>query len=158
MCQECRDVGWLDEATKVTWATSKHLGPLFSRDFVTRCHYRKLRDGSLMLATMSEQLRCDMLRSQGLSPTPYVRMEVLLSGYVMRPVAGGAKTQFHAISLSNPGGVFDTRIGAYVANKVAATGPVNFIAAIRRLSCSDRLKPDPSPSYPPLLPGTFAWE
>jgi len=48
MCEECRDVGWLDESTKITWATSKRVGPIAPRDFVTRCHYRKLRDDSLV--------------------------------------------------------------------------------------------------------------
>ena len=32
------------------------MGPFAPRDFVTRCHYRRLRDGSLVLATMSEQV------------------------------------------------------------------------------------------------------
>jgi len=148
MCQECRDVGWLDPATKITWATSKRVGPIFSRDFVTRCHYRKLRDGSLVLATMSEQLPCLEFQAQGLSATPYCRMEVTLAGYVLRSIDGGTKTEFNMLSLSNPGGVFDSQLGAAVANMVAATGPINFITLLRKMSRQDTLTPDPVRSYP----------
>ena len=147
LCQECRDVGWLDEATKITWATSRNVGPIYSRDFVTRCHYRKLRDGSRVIAQMSEQMSCEEFRSQGLSVTPYVRMEINFAGYVLRPLDGGARTEFNMLSLSNPGGVFDTKIGAAVANMMAAKGPIDFILAVRRLSGLDSLTPDAAISY-----------
>ena len=80
MCQECLDIGWLDRATRLTWATSRRVGPISPRDFVTRCHYRKLRDGTLVVAQMSEQLPCLEFRANGLSTTPYTRMEVQLCG------------------------------------------------------------------------------
>lgn len=134
MCQECLDVGWLDEATKITWASSRRIGPIFPRDFVTRCHYRQLRDGALLIAQMSEQLDCQQFRDQGLSAGKYCRMEVILAGYLLRSLDGGTKTEFNMLSLSNPGGVFDTKIGATVANMVAATGPINFITAVRKLA------------------------
>ena len=137
MCQECLDIGWLYRATSLTWATSRRVGPISPRDFVTRCHYRKLRDGTLVVAQMSEQLPCLEFRANGLSTTPYTRMEVLLCGYILRPIQNGAQTELHMLSLSNPGGIFDTQIGAATANFFAATGPVNVITAIRKLCRQD---------------------
>ena len=139
MCQECLDIGWLDRATRLTWATSRRVGPISPRDFVTRCHYRKLRDGTLVVAQMSEQLPCLEFRANGLSTTTHTRMEVQLCGYILRPIQNGAQTELHMLSLSNPGGIFDTQIGATTANFFAVTGPVNVITAMRKLTVSPRL-------------------
>jgi len=132
ICQECLDLGWLDRATKLTWSSSKRMGPIHSRDFVTRCHYRKLRDGSVVMATMSEQLPCEEQRRSGRSAS-YCRMDVTIGGYLLRPSADGKQTEFNMISLANPGGVLDSPVGAKLSNWVCATGPVNFVNSIRQI-------------------------
>jgi len=132
-CQECEDVGFIDPATKVTWATSKPFFPFSSRDFVTRSHYRRLRDGSLVLATMSEQLPCADFQERGLSDE-YVRMDMTLGGYVLRPIDGGRKTEFQMLSLANPGGALDSTVGAMMLKVCVATGPIGLIQSVRRLA------------------------
>ncbi|EKX47403.1 hypothetical protein GUITHDRAFT_106846 [Guillardia theta CCMP2712] len=134
MCQECIDVGWLDPSTKLTWASSKRIGPILPRDFVTRCHYRRLRDGTIVLATMSEPLPCEEFRQGG----EYCRMDVTLGGYLLRPIDHGTRTEFSMLSLANPGGVLDSQVGAMISNMVCATGPITFISSVRSLTA--RLK------------------
>lgn len=132
ICQECLDLGWLDRSTKLTWSSSKRMGPILSRDFVTRCHYRRLRDGSVVMATMSEQLPCDEQRDAGLS-SHYCRMQITFAGYLLRPIQGGAATEFNMISLANPGGVLDSPFGARLTNFLCATGPVGMVNSIREI-------------------------
>jgi len=134
MCQECLDVGWLDPSTKLTWASSKRIGPILPRDFVTRCHYRRLRDGTVVLATMSEPLLCEEFRQGG----EYCRMDVTLGGYLLRPIDNGRKTEFSMLSLANPGGVLDSQVGAMISNMVCATGPITFISNVRSLTAKLR--------------------
>jgi len=43
------DLEWLSPDTKVSWAATRRLGPLLSRDFVTIVHFRALDDGTLIV-------------------------------------------------------------------------------------------------------------
>jgi len=137
-CSEIRDVGFLDPSTKISWATSKKMGPFSARDFVTRCHYRCLRDGSLLLSTMSEAgLPCTDFRDEGSSPGEYVRMDVILGGYLFQSIGDGSKTRFQMVSLCNPGGALDSTVGAMISSMLCASGPIKFISALRRLSAAN---------------------
>uniref|UniRef100_A0A7S1HHL7 START domain-containing protein n=1 Tax=Hemiselmis andersenii TaxID=464988 RepID=A0A7S1HHL7_HEMAN len=141
-CSEIQDVGWLDKSTKISWASSKSMGPFAPRDFVTRSHYRILRDGSLLLSTMSEAgLPCTEFREQGSNPEEYVRMDVVLGGYLFQSTDDGSKTRFQMVSLCNPGGALDSTVGAMISSMLCATGPVKFISALRRLSVGAESKP-----------------
>mmetsp|Transcript_2147 Transcript_2147/g.5048 ORF Transcript_2147/g.5048 Transcript_2147/m.5048 type:complete len:422 (-) Transcript_2147:164-1429(-) len=151
ICQECLDLGWLDRSTKLTWSSSKRMGPILSRDFVTRCHYRKLRDGSVVMATMSEQLPCKEQRKSGHS-SKYCRMEITFAGYLLRPLQDGTQTEFNMISLANPGGVLDSPFGARLTNWLCATGPVSMVKSIREILLEqEAARPAPS-SEPQLQP------
>ena len=135
--QEVRDVGFLDPSTKISWASSKRVGPFSPRDFVTRCHYRRLWDGSLLLSTISERgLECNSFRDQGISAGEYCRMDIILAGYLFQSIDSGKRTRFQMVSLCNPGGALDSTVGAMISNMLCSTGPIKFINAIRRISSS----------------------
>jgi len=135
LCQEVRDVGFLDPSTKVSWASSKRIGPFAPRDFVTRCHYRRLWDGSLLLSTMSERtLECNSFRAEGVSAGQYCRMDIILAGYLFQSIDSGTRTRVEMVSMANPGGVLDSTVGAMISSMLCSTGPLKFVAALRRLS------------------------
>lgn len=137
LCQEVRDVGFLDPSTKISWASSKRVGPFAPRDFVTRCHYRRLWDGSLLLSTMSERaLDCNAFREEGLSAGQYCRMDIVLAGYLFQSIDAGKRTRVEMVSMCNPGGVLDSTVGNMISSMLCATGPLKFMAALRRLSAS----------------------
>jgi len=49
-----------DADTKVTWASSKTHFPFKPRDFVTRCHYTKMKDGTYVVLTRSEDIEFEV--------------------------------------------------------------------------------------------------
>jgi hypothetical protein len=45
------------------------------------------------------QLPCEEHQAKGEASGEYCRMDVTLGGYVLRPVDGGRKTEFHVLSM-----------------------------------------------------------
>jgi len=132
-CVELEDLGWLDSQTKISWSATNYLGPLSPRDFVTRVHFAKLPDGTHIVGNLAEDFHCTDQREKGRYTDRYVRMEVLMGGSIFRPVPGNPHmTNYSGISYSNPGGMIDSAIGAFVVNNIAARAPIELVEKLRK--------------------------
>lgn len=119
--REIADIDRLSEDTKVTWSASGRYGPFRARDACTIVHYRKLKDGSLVVINRAAE-HVKAPRSE-----KYVRSQVLLAGNVMRPhPTEPGKTLLVTLTHVNPGGCVDTKAGAAMINMITATSPVLF--------------------------------
>lgn len=121
LLREIADIDRLSEDTKVTWSASGRYGPFRARDACTIVHFRKLRDGSLVVINRAAE-HVKAPRSD-----KYVRSQVLLAGNVMRAhPTDPNKTLLTTLTHINPGGCVDTKAGAAMINMITATSPVLF--------------------------------
>eukprot|EP00188_Purpureofilum_apyrenoidigerum_P002077 Plantae.Rhodophyta-Purpureofilum_apyrenoidigerum.ctg22373.p1 GENE.Plantae.Rhodophyta-Purpureofilum_apyrenoidigerum.ctg22373~~Plantae.Rhodophyta-Purpureofilum_apyrenoidigerum.ctg22373.p1 ORF type:complete len:284 (+),score=61.83 Plantae.Rhodophyta-Purpureofilum_apyrenoidigerum.ctg22373:53-853(+) len=127
-CQKLRDLEYLDKDTKISWsATGRFGGGVFkARDFVTRVHYRIIKDRTFIVVNRPEE-------HEDARPTnQYVRAEVLLAGNVMKVRKDDPnKTDFMVITHVNPGGIADTALGSKVVNMLCANSPITFINSLQ---------------------------
>lgn len=115
--KEGRDLEHLSNATKVVWAASPPLFCFKARDYCTIVHYRKERDGTVIVLNRAAE--------HHLAPPSdrYVRAEVLMGASIIQPVKGDpGKCVFTTIAQINPGGL----VPPFLVNKLCARGPIEF--------------------------------
>mmetsp|Transcript_14823 Transcript_14823/g.34797 ORF Transcript_14823/g.34797 Transcript_14823/m.34797 type:complete len:510 (+) Transcript_14823:186-1715(+) len=123
-CKGVQDLEWLDETTKVTHSFT---GRPWSRDFVTRVHYRSLGEDARIVVSRAE----DHPKAQVMGG--YTRMEMALGANIMRRApADPTKTEFTLITHVNPGGFASTQFGAAVTNRLSTESPRQFITKLNR--------------------------
>eukprot|EP00287_Rhodomonas_sp_CCMP768_P007828 CAMPEP_0196731390 /NCGR_PEP_ID=MMETSP1091-20130531/11149_1 /TAXON_ID=302021 /ORGANISM="Rhodomonas sp., Strain CCMP768" /LENGTH=450 /DNA_ID=CAMNT_0042074523 /DNA_START=251 /DNA_END=1599 /DNA_ORIENTATION=- len=129
-CKDVQDLEWLDPATKVTHSFT---GRPWSRDFVTRVHYRALgKDARIVVSRAEEHPKAEATGG-------YTRMEMALGANIMRRAPGDAsKTEFTLITHVNPGGFASTQFGAAVTNRLSTESPRQFIAKLTAAASADR--------------------
>lgn len=121
-CKEVTDLAWLDPATKVTQSLT---GRPWSREFVTRVHYRDMGEGVKLVVNRAED------HPAAVTNAGYTRMEMPLSANLMRPLASDpSKTEFTLITHIDPGGFAATQFGAMVTNRLSTESPRTFLAAL----------------------------
>ncbi|CAM9907926.1 unnamed protein product [Ectocarpus sp. 12 AP-2014] len=126
-CEEVRDLEWLSDDTKVSWACTPRYRPFKARDFVTAVHYRTLEDGTMMVVNRPVE------HPAARRGKKYVRAEILIATNIMRPNREDpSKTDFISVTHINPGGIADSRIGAKIVNKLCAKAPVSLLVALER--------------------------
>ena len=122
-CVECEDIDRYDEATKVSWSATKPFGPFKPRDFVTLCHFTKLKSGA----------RCIVNRPCVHAARPevakYRRAEVVLAANIVEPTSDG-RTRLTLLTQVNPKGAIDSAVGAKITNAIVARSPGAFFDAI----------------------------
>lgn len=93
-CKDVVDLEWLDEHTKITHSRT---GRPFSRDFVTRVHYRRLDADTQLVVNRAEQHPRAQLEKG------YTRMDMPLGANMMRRLPDDpSKTEFTLITHVNP--------------------------------------------------------
>jgi len=123
-CKDVRDLEWLDDTTKVTHSMT---GRPWSRDFVTRVHYRELGEDSRIVVNRAEE-HALAGRMAG-----YTRMEMALGANIMKRVPGSPeKTEFTLITHVNPGGFASTPFGAMVTNRLSTESPKMFFSKLSK--------------------------
>ena len=93
-CKDVVDLEWLDDFTKITHSRT---GRPFSRDFVTRVHYRRVDEDTQLVVNRAE----DHPRAQ--LDKGYTRMDMPLGANMMRRLPDDpSKTEFTLITHVNP--------------------------------------------------------
>ena len=128
-CDECEDVQRLDDQTKVSWSATKAFGPFKARDFVTLCHFTKMKSGA----------RCIVNRatSHPLKPVTdaYARGEIILAANVVED-AGGGRTRLTLLTQIDP--AIDSAVGTKMNNALVVRSPGAFFQAVERAARGPR--------------------
>mmetsp|Transcript_51791 Transcript_51791/g.105408 ORF Transcript_51791/g.105408 Transcript_51791/m.105408 type:complete len:518 (+) Transcript_51791:192-1745(+) len=129
-CKDVVDLEWLDQSTKVTHSFT---GRPWSRDFVTRVHYRSLGEDARIVVSRAE----DHPLAQEMGG--YTRMEMALGANIMQRCPDDpSKTEFTLITHVNPGGFASTQFGAAVTNRLSTESPRVFLTKLARAANSGR--------------------
>lgn len=128
-CDECEDVQRLDDQTKVSWSATKAFGPFKARDFVTLCHFTKVKSGA----------RCIVNRAttHPLRPVTdaYARGEIILAANVVED-AGGGRTRLTLLTQIDP--AIDSAVGTKMNNALVVRSPGAFFQAVERAARGPR--------------------
>ena len=122
-CDECVDVARLDDQTKVSWSATKNFGPFRPRDFVTLCHFTKMKGGA----------RCVVNRAttHPLRPVTekYARGAILLAANVVEPAPHG-RTLLTLLTQIDP--CIDSAVGTKMNNALVVRSPGAFFTAVEK--------------------------
>ena len=113
---------WFSRNTGVEYLRFKPVWPTAARDFCNLTHWRLLDDGTFLTFGYSTPFPDLCPEEDGV-----VRADLILGGYVMRPVVGG--TQIFIVVQSDLGGSLPTR----VANMAAEQQPNSLLKLRKRL-------------------------
>ncbi|CAM9637328.1 unnamed protein product [Heterosigma akashiwo] len=129
LCHKVKDLAYLSEDTKVTWACSPRFGPVKARDFCTVVHCRRLRDGTCVVVN-----RPAFHRGALRSDPQYIRSELLIAGHVMRPNRKDPenKTDFYVMTHVNLGGICETPPVAALINRLCASSPISLMKNLEK--------------------------
>ncbi|KAJ8606637.1 hypothetical protein CTAYLR_008402 [Chrysophaeum taylorii] len=133
-CAQCVDIERLDYNTKVSWSVTKSFGNgLFKpRDFVTLCHFAKLRDGSKCVVNTATTHRAKPENPR------FQRAEVILAANIVKPL-GADKTHLTLLTSVNPRGALDNCVCARIMNQIIKRSPVAFFNSVERAAMKTRL-------------------
>ena len=125
-----RDLEMVAEDTKVVWAAAPPIFPFKPRDFCTVVHYRRYRDGTVIVLNRATRHPDAPVTGK------YVRGQILLGANIIEPIGGSSNKvcKFTMLTQLNPGG-FSPPI---VVNQIASYGPINFFRDVQRCA---RTKP-----------------
>ena len=113
---------WFSHHTGVEYLRFKPVWPTAARDFCNLTHWRLLQDGTFITFGFSAPFPDLCPQTSGL-----VRADLIIGGYVMRPVSGG--TRVHIIVQSDLCG----SIPATVASLAAQSQPMVLVTLRKRL-------------------------
>eukprot|EP00802_Teleaulax_amphioxeia_P012351 Tamp_12393.p1 GENE.Tamp_12393~~Tamp_12393.p1 ORF type:complete len:237 (+),score=53.46 Tamp_12393:879-1589(+) len=129
-CKFVRDLEWLDPQTKITHSMT---GRPWSRDFVTRVHYRELDENTKLVVNRGEE------HEEAHVQKGYTRMDMPLGANLMRRLPGDeTKTEFTVITHVNPGGVANTHFGSILTNRLSTDSPRQFLEKLNEAACRSR--------------------
>mmetsp|Transcript_9735 Transcript_9735/g.13308 ORF Transcript_9735/g.13308 Transcript_9735/m.13308 type:complete len:557 (-) Transcript_9735:40-1710(-) len=116
-----RDLETVAENTKVVWACSPPIFPFKARDFCTVVHFRKLKDGTVVVlnrATTHEEAPVS---------NDFVRAAIVLAANIIQPVPGNPNAcKLTMITQLDPGGFAPP----VIVNNVCTIGPISFMRLI----------------------------
>lgn len=118
---EGRDLEEVGENTKVVWASSPPIFPFKPRDFCTVVHFRRLRDGTVVvLNRATEHPEAPVNRD-------FVRAKIVLGANIIQPVRGHPnRCRLVVLTQVDPGGFAPPMI----VNQICTMGPIGFFKLV----------------------------
>jgi len=125
-CKEILDLEWLSEDTKITQTRT---GRPWSREFVTRVHYRSIGEDAKLIVNRAED------HPLAKHAPGYTRMNMPLGANLLKKVSSDpSKTEFTLITHVDPGGLANTKFGAMVTNRLSTESPRQFLEKLQQVS------------------------
>jgi len=125
-CKEIFDLEWLSEDTKITQTRT---GRPWSREFVTRVHYRNMDEDTKLIVNRAED------HPLAKHAPGYTRMNMPLGGNLLKRLSSDpSKTEFTLITHVDPGGLANTKFGAMVTNRLSVESPRQFLEKLQEVS------------------------
>eukprot|EP01038_Epipyxis_sp_PR26KG_P007887 gene7887-10703_t len=127
-----RDIEYVAENTKVSWACTPAVFPFKPRDFVTIIHFRKLGDGTMVVLNRAGE------HPNAPNLPPYVRGSIILAANIIQPIQGKPNhCKLTMITQMDPGGFAP----APFVNKICTFGPIGFMQNVK--VAAKKKKPSP---------------
>jgi len=131
--QEGRDLEDVAENTKIVWASSPPIFPFKPRDFCTVVHFRKLKDGTVVVLNRAAEHPDAPVTSQ------YTRGKIVLGANIIQPVPRAPHLcRLTMLTQVDPGGFAPP----VIVNQICTFGPVGFFKLVE--SAARRPMADPS--------------